>query len=70
MYQNQNYNPGSPLKQHPSSPLKGGAKMAQVKGSSPVASPLKQPRFEQDGSYRPPTKAELLGKPIEIIQGK
>jgi len=39
--------------------------------SSPVGSPLKQPRTQFGSStYSPVGKNQIIGKPIEIIKGK
>jgi hypothetical protein len=66
MYANQNnYSPvGSPIKNH-----------SKKHGESPAGSPLKMPRsnktaFDNENAYVPISKEQVLGKPIEIIQGK
>ena len=51
------------------SPVKGANE------NSPLSSPLKQPRapsslYDQKNSYQPQSREQILGKPIEIIQGK
>ena len=61
MYQNQNYTPGSPSKKFGN------------ENSSPMGSPLKQPRSNyasESLSYKPPHKENALGQSIEIIAGK
>ena len=70
MYANQNqyspvggsYKAGSPLKKQPN------------KGESPASSPVKMPRstagYDRENAYVPVSKEQILGKPIEIIQGK
>ena len=62
MYSNQNYIPGSP------------SKKIGNENSSPMGSPLKQPRqsyaADESMSYKPPQKENALGKSIEIIAGK
>ena len=64
-------NYGSPIR---SSPIRAMAERQAAVGS-PVSSPLKQPRnTESYGSgsadYVPVSRADIIGKPIEIIQGK
>ena len=60
MYNQENYVPSSPQK--------------RSMNYSPVASPLKQPRkgvyIDHENGYKPVTKDQIIGKPIEIIQGK
>jgi hypothetical protein len=48
------------------SPVKGNVE------NSPLSSPLKQPRpiAGYDKGYTPISKADIIGVPIEIIQGK
>ena len=66
MYANQNhYSPvGSPTKNH-----------SKNYEGSPASSPLKMPRaggnkYDHENAYVPVSKEQVLGKPIEIIQGK
>ena len=49
-------------------------KRTTIKGSSPVSSPLKQPRPgaypDHNKGYQPASRASIVGTPVEIIQGK
>lgn len=60
-----------------SSPIGSPLKSRGVKKdeNSPIQSPLKQPRTHgrfaaNENSYKPLNKEQIVGKPIEIIQGK
>ena len=62
------YTPHSPVKH--GSPIKSYAK---AMGGSPIASPLKQPRestYTGATTFTPLSRDEVIGKPVEIIQGK
>ena len=70
MYANQNqYSPVG-------SPVKNQSKMKNYgEKSPPASSPLKMPRannsaYDRENAYVPVSKEQVLGKPIEIIQGK
>ena len=62
MYASQNYIPGSPSKKFGN------------ENSSPMGSPLKQPRqsyaADESNQYKPPQKQNVLGQTVEIIPGK
>ena len=75
MYDNQNNDiqmvANSPSPKRTSTARRNKAKMNE----SPTSSPLKQPRCPTayqgfNPQYKPPSKDQILGKPVEIIPGK